>query len=349
MPESMRVMQYAGRGRVKRPNLAAAPGCGKRAPRAHNRKPPPQRPLSDLPAPPRRPPDSRDPRAPTLLGGDAGELAGRRVLRGLPHDGGAPRRGAAQGPRAVRAALAAFTTFDGRRELEPVADLGDLELEGLSGGEAHRGVEEEAQRLFASGARPVFIGGDHGLTGSVIRGLAAARPGLRLAVVNVDAHLDVREYESEQALASGTPFRRALECGIASGERMAAIGLRSFANSAYYTRWSRERGMHLFTAEDVAERGAVTVAAEALEAVMRGADALYLSVDLDVVEAGSAPGVSAPGIGGLAPRDVIALVRALAAARPLGADLMELAPPFDEGERSARLAARLLLELLAGG
>jgi formiminoglutamase len=329
---------------VKRPNLAAPSGSGKPSP-ARRPLPLPRASVNEAPAPA---PDPRDPRAAGLLVPPGGALEGRRVLRGLPHDGGAPRKGAAEGPAALRRALSAFTTFDGAGDLAPVADLGDLELEGLSGGDAHRAVEEEARRLFTEGARPVFVGGDHGLTGSVIRGLAAARPEVKLAVVNVDAHLDVREYESAESLASGTPFRRALESGIVTGERLAVIGVRRFANSAYYTRWAREQGVRLYSVEDVAERGPAIVAQEALAAVMPGADALYLSVDMDVVDAGAAPGVSAPGIGGLPAGEALALVRALVTAPVAGADIMELAPPLDEGGRTARLAARLLLEILNG-
>ena len=296
-------------------------------------------------------PDPRDPRAAALLRpwGEGDPLAGRTVLLGLPYDGGIPTRpGARFGPKALRDALSAFGTFTGEREISPVADLGDLALPGMNGAAAHGRVEEAARRLFSAGARPVFVGGDHGLTGSVIRGLAAARPELRLAVINVDAHLDVREYADAASLSSGTPFRRALETGIVTGARMAMIGIRRFANSRYYLDFARGEGVRLFTVDEVGERGAEGVAREALDAVAGDADALYLSIDLDATDAAFAPGVSASGIGGLTAREIIEIVRTLAAHPMLvGADLMELSPPHDHDARTAKLAARLLLELLA--
>ncbi len=79
----------------------------------------------------------------------------------------------------------------------------------MNGAEAHRSMEEAARHVFTAGARPVFLGGDHGCTGSLIHGLAAARPELRLALISIDAHLDVREYPDEASISSGTPFRRA--------------------------------------------------------------------------------------------------------------------------------------------
>lgn len=299
----------------------------------------------------RAPSDPRDPRAPSLLRTWAGEaLEGRAVVLGFPYDGGIPSRpGARFGPRAIREALASFGTFDGARDAAPALDLGDAALPAMNGAEAHAAVEEAARRVFAAGARPVFLGGDHGITGSIVRGFAAARPDASLALVNVDAHLDVREYADEAHLSSGTPFRRALETPVLDGRRVAMIGIRRFANSRYYLEWATERGVHLSTMEDVEAHGAGTVAKAALYRATSGADALYLSVDMDAADASVAPGVSAPGTGGLSAREMIQIVRTVAAdARLVGADIMETSPPFDEGGRTARLAARLLLEVLAG-
>jgi formiminoglutamase len=302
----------------------------------------------------RRTADARDPRATELLqrwdgGGDGRE---QRVLLGLPYDGGIPSRpGARFGPRALRDALATLGTFDGTddlRDLVELADLGDLELPTMSAAETHRRVEAAAERLFGRDVRPIFVGGDHGLTGSLVRGFAAARPGARLALVTVDAHLDVREYEDVSLMSSGTPFRRALETDVLAGERTAMIGIRPFANSRYYLDWARERGIHLFDVEDVEARGAAAVAEEALDRVMTDADALYVSIDLDAADVAVAPGVSAMGIGGLHAREMIDLVRTLAAEPHLvGLDLMELSPPHDPDGRTARFAARLLLEALS--
>lgn len=295
--------------------------------------------------------DPRDPRAPALLRpwDGARPLSNETVVLGLPYDGGIPSRpGARFGPAAIRRALGAFGSFDGERDLAAVTDLGDLALPTTSGQAAHARIEEASRGIFAAGARPVFLGGDHGITGSLVRGLAAARPELRLALVTVDAHLDMREYEDETTLSSGTPFRRALETRILAGDRVAMIGIRRFANSRYYLDWAREHGIHLFTADDVAERGPIAVARDALALAAEDADAIYLSVDLDAADASVAPGVSAPGIGGLTAREVIDLVRAIGLdSRLVGADLMETSPPYDVDDRTAKLAARLLLELLA--
>jgi formiminoglutamase len=293
--------------------------------------------------------DTRDPRAPSLLLDEEDHAAtGGWYLTGLPYDGGIPSRpGARFGPAALRRALAGFGTFDGVRSVAPIRDLGDLDLPSMNGGEAHRRIEEAARRVFAVPALGAFIGGDHGCTGSIIRGFAEARPEARLAVISIDAHLDVREYEDTDSLSSGTPFRRALQTGVTLGDRVTMIGLRPFANSRFYLEWARSQGIHLFTVDDVAERGAGPLAEFALEHATGEADSVYLSIDLDAIDAAFAPGVSAAGIGGLTAREAITLVATLAAdPRLIGFDIMELSPPYDQDDRTAKLAARLLLEAL---
>jgi formimidoylglutamase len=292
--------------------------------------------------------DPRDPRAPEHFTRADEMPAQGPFLIGLPYDGGIPTRpGARFGPRGLREALAGYGIFSGEADIPHVADLGDLALPTMDGGESHARIEQVAERAFSAGGIPLFIGGDHGCTGSVIRGLAAARPRLRLALISIDAHLDVREYDDASRLSSGTPFRRALECSILDGSHTAMIGLRRFANSRYYLDWTTQQGVHLHGVEAVAGRGARVLAREVLEAVMKNADALYLSVDMDAGDAAVAPGVSAPGAGGLSAREMIDLVSEIAA-HPLliGADIMELSPSNDPDGRTARLAARLLLEML---
>ena len=281
-----------------------------------------------------------------LLGpGEGGPAVGN--LLGLPYDGGVPNRpGARFGPAALRRALATFANDDGSGEVGRLRDIGDLALPTMNGQEAHARIEEAARDHFRSDGIGVFVGGDHGCTGSIIRGLAAARPDIRLGIVSIDAHLDVREYTDDAHLSSGTPFRRALESGIVIGENVAMIGIRPFANSRTHIEWARDQGVSIFGAEEIARRDPEGVATNALAAIGE-VDALYLSVDIDAADSAFAPGVSAIGTGGLTSREMIAVVRAIAShAQLVGFDIMELAPPYDQDDRTARLAARLLLEML---
>lgn len=300
----------------------------------------------------RKQPDPRDPRASSLLVPSETAEAGALVLLGLPFDSSIPSRpGARMGPGAFREAMPSLTTFGSGVELSShrCLDLGNLDLPPTSVREAHRRVEEAAETIFRAQAVPFFIGGDNGLTGALIRGLAAARPELKLGLLVIDSHYDVREYEDENSLSSGTPYRRALETSICSGERIIILGTREFANSSYYDRWLREKGVTTVPIEQFDRRPAAEIAAEARRRLESDSDAIFLSIDIDAITAGEAPASSAAAPGGLRSREAIAIVGELSRSQKLiGADLSELSPPWDVQNMTAKLACRLFLEVFAG-
>ena len=297
---------------------------------------------------PRDPRDPRDPRASTLLVPSTSYDTGDFVLLGLPFDASIPTRGGAKhGPQAFREALPSLTTFGNGVDLSgrTVRDLGDLDLPPDSIRDAHARVQSAARDIFASGATPFFVGGDNGLTGAILRGLAEARPGLKLGLVVIDSHYDVREYDDEDSLSSGTPYRRALETGICDGARTFILGTREFANSAYYDRWVREQGITTIPVEWFDLRPAFEIANEIVNRLSLSSDAIFLSIDIDAAEL---PGSSAAAPGTLSSREMIAIVRAFASSpRLIGCDLSELSPPWDVGGFTAKLAARLFLEVLS--
>jgi formimidoylglutamase len=295
----------------------------------------------------RDPRDPRDPRASTLLVPATAYGAGDFVLLGLPFDASIPTRGGAKhGPQAFREALPSLTTFGNGVELSgrTVRDLGDLELPPDSIRDAHERVQSSARAIFSAGATPFFVGGDNGLTGALLRGLAEARPELKLGLVVIDSHYDVREYDDEDSLSSGTPYRRALETGICAGSRTFLVGTRAFANSSYYDRWVREQGITTIPVDAFDGTPAAQIAAEVRSKLEESSDAIFLSIDIDAAEL---PGSSAAAPGTLSSREMIALVRTIASSpRLIGCDLSELSPPWDVGGFTAKLAARLFLEVL---
>jgi formimidoylglutamase len=294
------------------------------------------------------PADPRDPRASTLLVPSTSFDRGDFVLLGLPFDASIPTRGGAKhGPQAFREALPSLTTFGNGVELSgrTVRDLGDLELPPDSIREAHDRVQSAAQEIFASGATPFFVGGDNGLTGAILRGLADARPELKLGLVVIDSHYDVREYDDEDSLSSGTPYRRALETGICHGSRTFILGTRDFANSSYYDAWVREQGITTIPVNAFDAASADAIASDVLAKLSLSSDAIFLSIDIDAAEL---PGSSAAAPGTLSSREMIAIVRTIASSlKFIGCDLSELSPPWDVSGMTAKLAARLFLEVLA--
>ncbi|AFO59322.1 MULTISPECIES: formimidoylglutamase [unclassified Natrinema] len=262
------------------------------------------------------------------------------VLVGEPYDGAViSRAGAAAGPRALRESLSGVKTHHfGSGPVRSVADLGDVPIPDGSVADVQRAVRERAAAIHEREALPVFLGGDNSLTYSNVAPLLGDAS---VGVVNIDAHLDVRE--TRDGPTSGTPYRQLHEAGL---DGYACLGARHFETSTAYHEFVREHGGAVITATETAAdpAGAVERALAALEDV----DRLYCSVDIDVLDAPYC-GVSAPTPGGLLPREVFDIVGRLAADdRLAGFEVVECAPPLDENGRTVDAAARTVAHALTG-
>jgi formiminoglutamase len=252
------------------------------------------------------------------------------ALLGLPDDTGVRmnngRTGAAGGPKAFRAALARYGAADSAGgPLPRVFDAGDIMPTG-SLEKTHERVTEATAALLDRGLFPIAIGGGHDLTFPFVRAVAAKYP--QLAGVYFDAHLDVRE-----TAGSGMAFRRLVkDCGVTA---LHLHGFRPLANSAEHLAWFR---LH----------GGRTHPENASVALPKARD-LFVSFDLDVLDAAHAPGVSALNPAGWTVREAETWVRACGADPHVRSfDLMELNPAVDADGRTARVAAHLFLTFLAG-
>ncbi|WP_142860532.1 formimidoylglutamase [Salinigranum halophilum] len=260
------------------------------------------------------------------------------TLVGEPYDGGViGRPGAKDGPAAIREALAGLKTH--HFDAGPVARVGDLGTVALPTGDVRtvqRAVRSVAASVHETTSVPVFLGGDNSLT------YANASPLLAdsLGVINLDAHLDVRE--QRHGATSGTPYRQLLEAGL---DAYACLGARHFETSTRYHEYVRERDGAVVTAEEVGD-DPVAAADRALDA-MGDVDRLYLSLDCDVLDATAAPGVSAPTPGGLTTRECFRLLRHLASDdRLAGFEVVECAPPLDRDGLTVAAAARAIAHVV---
>lgn len=262
------------------------------------------------------------------------------VLVGEPYDGAViGRKGAADGPAAVREALAGVKSHHFERgPVASVGDLGDVQVDADSVSEAQEAFRDAAHRVHDLGEFPVFVGGDNSLS------YANASPLLErgsVGVVSFDAHLDCREVRGEPT--SGTPYRQLFDAGL---DALAVVGARHFETSTAYAEYLDERGGRVVTAETVAADpgGALDTAL----AAMSGVDQVYVSVDIDVLDA-AYPGSSAPTPGGLQPRELFRLVRRIAGRpRVAGFEVVETAPSLDDGGRTVDAAARTIAHFLGG-
>jgi formiminoglutamase len=256
---------------------------------------------------------------------------------------GRGRPGAAQGPAELRRFLSRLTPGDrGQLDRLVLRDLGDAapELGGVE--QVHAAIEEVALAALTAGACVVLLGGGHDGAYASHSALLRAVSG-PVASVNVDAHLDVRPLR-DGLITSGTPFRRLAERW---GERYALteLGVQPQHNARAHREWAAARGFAVLALDEVRGR----VPAAFAEALRMPGEALAVSLDLDAVEASTAPGVSAPCPDGLTAADLYACAR-LAGQEPRVRvlDVMELSPALDADGRTARLGAAAIWHFLAG-
>ncbi|MFG0329452.1 MAG: formimidoylglutamase [Phycisphaerales bacterium] len=277
------------------------------------------------------------------------------ALLGVPDDTGVTmtggRAGARDGPRAFRRALAAYgCDYDAvtGRSLGDIGiyDAGDVNAAGDEMHHTHDRVTDAVRAILDLGLIPVCIGGGHDLTYPGVRALyrALREDGDRLGGINIGPHLEVRE-----RAGSGMTYRRILEDGegVVDPANFAAIGLGPFANRLDHLEWAREKKARLIFFEgdqhDLFDRFEETIEA------LRETPNLFASFDLDMLDASVAPGVSSLNPMGLTPVTASLMARRIGALENLRYfDLMELSPPHDIEDRTARLAAHLFLSFLSG-
>jgi guanidinobutyrase len=268
---------------------------------------------------------------------------------GVPLDiGTSNRAGARFGPRQVRAESALLRPYNMATGAAPfdtlqVADLGDVAINTYSLDKSLAIISAFYDRVLAAGCRPLTIGGDHTIALPILR--AVARRHGPVALVHVDAHADVNDEMFGEPVAHGTPFRRAVEEGLLACDKVWQIGLRGTGYAADDFDWPRRQGFTLVQAHEVWWRSLAPLMAEVRERI--GPEhPVYLSFDIDGIDPAYAGGTGTPEIGGLTVPQALEIVRGCRGLNVVGADLVEVAPPYDPSGNTALLGANLLYEML---
>jgi len=280
---------------------------------------------------------------------DACDLSAAPALLGFACDAGVVRNhgrpGAAQGPREIRRALANVPAHG----LAQLADAGDVGCEDGNLEHAQAALGEKVCNLLDAGARPVVLGGGHEVAFGTYQGLRqhwlnAGWRG-RLAVVNFDAHFDLRTTRPGN---SGTPFDQIAEDCAAHGIALTycCLGVSRLSNTP--ALFDRAQALLTHYAEDTQLQERHLDARKAdLTAWLAAADHIYLTIDMDVLQAAVAPGVSAPAAYGVPLHVVEELVRHVCATGKVRvADIAETNPEYDRDRLTVRVAARLAYQLL---
>ena len=270
------------------------------------------------------------------------------ALYGIPWDGGTTNRaGARHGPREVRSQSSLMRRVHHVSGIEPfslarIADIGDVSVNPIDLQDGLARIESGVAAIVAAGAIPLGIGGDHLTTLPVLRAVARDRP---VGLVHFDAHSDTNDtYFGNNPYTHGTPFRRAIEEGLIDPRRTIQIGIRGSIYDPGEHDWARAQGIRVLYMEEFVSRGAIEVIAEAKRVV--GTGATYVSFDIDSIDPSMAPGTGTPEIGGFSTREAQQMVRLLEGIDIVGADVVEVSPPFDVAGLTALAGATMAFELV---
>ncbi|AZD09909.1 Arginase/agmatinase/formimionoglutamate hydrolase, arginase family [Pseudomonas chlororaphis] len=270
------------------------------------------------------------------------------ALVGVPWDGGTTNRaGARHGPREVRNLSSLMRKVHHVSRIAPynlvrIGDLGDAPVNPIDLLDSLSRIEAFFRDLHEAGAVPLAVGGDHLVTLPIFRALARQRP---IGMVHFDAHSDTNDrYFGNNPYTHGTPFRRAVEEGLLDPRRTVQIGIRGSVYSADDEAFATETGIRVIHMEEFAEIGVAATLAEVRRVVEDGPT--YVSFDVDVLDPAFAPGTGTPEIGGMTTLEAQQLIRGLRGLNLIGADVVEVSPPFDVGGATALVGATMMFELM---
>ena len=266
------------------------------------------------------------------------------ALVGIPMDLGVTNRaGSRFGPRAVRA-VERVGPYEHVLRRAPLtlarfADVGDITMRSRFSLEScHEDIEAYMRDLVAKGVIPLSVGGDHSISLPILKALGAKRP---VGMLHIDAHCDTGGPYDGSKFHHGGPFRQAVLEGVLDPERTIQIGIRGGAE--YLWEFSYDSGMRVIHAEEFAQIGVEATIKEALAKL--GSGPVYVSFDIDSLDPGFAPGTGTPEVGGLTPREVLAILRGCDGIDVIGADVVEVAPAYDATNVTAQNAAQVLFTL----
>ncbi|MDP5070695.1 MAG: agmatinase [Congregibacter sp.] len=284
-------------------------------------------------------------RLPVQLTGDGLDIA----LVGVPLDCGTSNRaGSRYGPRQIRAESVLVRPYGMATRAAPfdsfqVADTGDVALNTYNLEKSIGIIESHFDSLLATGAKTLAMGGDHTITLPILR--AQAKIHGPLAIVHVDAHADMNDHMFGESITHGTIFRRAIEEGLIDPTKMVQIGLRATGYAADDFDWARKLGVRVVPAEECWYQSLDPLMRE-VRAQIGTEHPVYLSFDIDGLDPSVAPGTGTPEPAGLMTSQGLEVIRGVFGMNLIGADLVEVSPPYDTTGNTALLAANLMFEML---
>lgn len=272
------------------------------------------------------------------------------TIFGAPFDGGTTYRpGTRFGPQGIRKISALYGPYSFElgvdlRESITMCDAGDIFTIPANIEKTFDQISKAVAHVYASGSFPVVLGGDHSIGFPTVRGVAQHLKG-NLGIIHFDRHVDTQETDLDERMHT-TPWFHATNIPNVPPKNLVQMGIGGWQAPRPGVKVGRERGTTIMTVNDCVDMGLEEAAKRALDVAWDGADAVWLSFDVDCLDAAFVPGTGWPEPGGFLPREVLKLIH-LICERPLaGIEIVECSPPYDNAEITSLLGTRIICDTL---
>lgn len=272
------------------------------------------------------------------------------AVLGAPLDAGTTyRAGTRFGPQGIRRISALYGSYSFElgvdlRESITIADLGDIFTIPANIEKSFDQISKAVSHVYKSGAFPVVLGGDHSIGYPTVRGVAEHLDG-KLGIIHFDRHVDTQEYDLDERMHT-TPWFHATDIPNVPPKNLVQIGIGGWQAPRPGVAAGRDRQTTIMTVNDCVEMGVEEAANAALEVAWDGADAVWLSFDVDCLDAAFVPGTGWPEPGGFLPREVLKMIQTVASKPLAGIEVVECSPPYDSADITALIATRVICDTL---
>jgi agmatinase len=256
------------------------------------------------------------------------------AIVGVPHDSGTTYRpGTRFGPQGIRRISALYTPYNFEfgvdlREQITLCDVGDIFTIPANNEKSFDQISKGVAHIFSSGAFPIILGGDHSIGFPTVRGVCRHLGDKKVGIIHFDRHVDTQETDLDERMHT-CPWFHATNIKNAPAKNL-------------------ERATNILTVTDITEMGLDAAVDFALERALDGTDCVYISFDIDCIDAGFVPGTGWPEPGGLLPREALYLLGKIIRNVPVcGLEVVEVSPPYDISDMTSLMATRVICDAMA--
>lgn len=275
------------------------------------------------------------------------------AIIGVPHDSGTTYRpGTRFGPQGIRRVSALYTSYNFElgvdlREQITLCDVGDIFTIPANNEKSFDQISKGVAHVFSSGAFPIILGGDHSIGFPTVRGICRHLGDKKVGIIHFDRHVDTQETDLDERMHT-CPWFHATNMANAPAKNLVQLGIGGWQVPRQGVKVCRERATNILTVTDITEMGLDAAADFAIEKATDGTDCVWISFDIDCIDAGFVPGTGWPEPGGLLPREALYLLKKIVQnTNVCGMEVVEVSPPYDISDMTSLMATRVICDTMA--